>query len=207
MTNKPSPTAVGNGYRRAAAATRAPSGTLPGRYHPALVALHWILALLLALALGMGTFVLAQTPNGAVGKIDALRGHMIMGITIGALMLVRLIVRLRRAVRQRPRPGMLRGPVGQSCAHRLYVLVFAMAASGGATALLSGLPDLVFGNTMAPLPESFFAYPPRIVHGWVAKALFLLIGLHVIGALFHQFARKDRLLARMWFGNRSEPRS
>ena len=156
----------------------------------------------------MGTFVLAQTPNDAVGKIDALRGHMIMGITIGALMLVRLIVRLRSS---RP-PAASTGHaaldrLGNLAHIGLYVLVFAMAASGGATALLSGLPDIVFGNTMAPLPESFFAYPPRIVHGWVAKALFLLIGLHVIGALFHQFSRKDRLLARMWFGNRSEPRS
>ena len=156
----------------------------------------------------MGSFVLAETPNDAVGKIDALRGHMIVGMAIGALMLVRLIVRLRTSHPPAASTGSAAlDRLGKLAHAGLYVLVFAMAASGGATALWSGLPDIVFGNSMAPLPESFFAYPPRIVHGWVAKALFLVIGFHLIGALFHQFGLKDRLLSRMWFGKRAGPRS
>ncbi len=208
MYNNPSQVAISDDERRAVMDTMHSINTPTERYHPALVALHWTLALLLALALGMGTFVLAQTPNDAVGKIDALRGHMIVGIAIGALMLVRLIVRLRTNHPPAASTGHAALDRLARLAHAgLYVLVFAMAASGGATALLSGLPDIVFGNTMVPLPESFFAYPPRFVHGWLAKALFVLIGLHVIGALFHQFRLKDRLLSRMWFGKKAGPRS
>ena len=202
MHNNPSQAAISGNERRAVIETMHSIDTPPSRYHPALVALHWTLALLLALALGMGTFVLAQTPNYAVGKIGALRGHMIMGVAIGALMLVRLIVRLRTSHPPAQSAGHAALDRLRNLAHTgLYVLVFAMAASGGATAMLAGLPEIVFGNTMAPLPESFYAYPPRFVHGWIAKALFLVIGFHLIGALFHQFRLKDRLLSRMWSGS------
>jgi cytochrome b561 len=208
MYKNPSQAAITDDERRAVIDTMHSINTPPERYHPALVALHWLSALLLTLALGMGTFVLAETPNDAMDKIDALRGHMIMGIAIGSLMLVRLIVRLRTNRPSAASTGHAALDRLRSLAHGgLYLMVFVMAASGGATALLSGLPEIAFGNTMMPLPESFFAYPPRFVHGWVAKALFLLIGFHVIGALFHQFGFKDRLLSRMWFGKKAGPRS
>jgi cytochrome b561 len=67
----------------------------PSRHHPALVSLHWLLALLIMLAMGMGTFVLKEIPNTSPEKLGALQGHMIMGFAIGALMMARLIVRLR----------------------------------------------------------------------------------------------------------------
>lgn len=202
MYTNPSQTTISDDERRAVMDTMQVINTLPRRYHPALVALHWVLALLLTLPLGMGTFVLAQTPNSAIGKIDTLRGHMILGITIAALMLVRLIVRSRTSHPPAASTGHAALDRLRHLTHTgLYMLVFAMAASGGAIALLSGLPEIVFGNTMLPLPESFSVYPPRLVHGWIAKALFIVIGFHLIAALFHQFGLKDRLLSRMWFGN------
>ena len=61
----------------------------PSRHHPALVSLHWLLALLIMLAMGMGTFVLKDIPNTSPEKLGALQGHMIMGFAIGALMMAR----------------------------------------------------------------------------------------------------------------------
>ena len=202
MTKTPTSATIPDKRQAQADTTRLSSGP-PERYHPALVILHWTLALLLMLALVMGTLVLAETPNDAGDKIDSLRGHMILGTVIGALMLVRLIVRWRT---RRP-PAASTGNaaidrLGTLVHAGLYLLVFLMAASGLATALWAGLPQIVFGNGTAALPESFFIYPPRHVHGWVAKALLLVIGFHLIGALFHQFRLKDRLLSRMWFGGR-----
>jgi cytochrome b561 len=52
------------------------------------------------------------------------------------------------------------------------------------------------------LPEDFWVYAPRAGHGITATVLILLIALHVGAALYHQFIRKDNLLARMWFGKR-----
>ncbi|MGQ0547124.1 MAG: cytochrome b [Betaproteobacteria bacterium] len=77
---------------------------------------------------------------------------------------------------------------------RLYVLVILMAASGFALAVSAGLPDIVFGGSGAPLPESFSAYPARAVHGVVGGLLALLVLIHAGAALYHQFVRRDGLL-------------
>ena len=70
-------------------------------------------------------------------------------------------------------------------------------------ALATGLPDIVFRGSGAPLPETFAGIAPRTVHGIVAKLLIALIALHVAAALYHHFVRRDGLLRRMTFGRGS----
>ena len=177
--------------------------TQPTRYAPVLVGLHWLLAALIMLAMTMGTFVLKEMPNTSPDKVGSLRGHMIVGMVIAALMLVRLVTRLRTRRPPHAATGStLLDQLGRAAHAGLYLLVFAMAASGLATAVQAGLPEIVFGGGAGSLPRDFSAYTPRLVHGWIAKALMALVGLHVAGVLFHQFRLKDRLLSRMWFGKR-----
>jgi cytochrome b561 len=45
-------------------------------------------------------------------------------------------------------------------------------------------------------------HPTEDVHGYLAYAIFGLAGLHAGAALWHQFYRRDGLLARMWPGRR-----
>lgn len=176
----------------------------PTRYHPVLVALHWLIAFAVLVALGMGTFVLKELPNTAPLKIDGLGDHMIAGISILVLMVIRLFVRL---FTQKPQPATTGNPALDKIArlmhYAFYVVVFLMAFSGIGIAVQAGLPDIVFFGSGAPLPETFAIYPPRIGHGIFAKLLMALIVMHVGAALFHQFVRKDRLLSRMWFGRRT----
>ena len=40
------------------------------------------------------------------------------------------------------------------------------------------------------------------LHGLSANLLLLLILLHVAAAFYHQFIRRDNLIARMWYGAR-----
>jgi cytochrome b561 len=175
----------------------------PSRYHPGLVALHWLVAILVLFSLGMGMLVLEEIPNSSPDKIDALRGHMIAGIVILLLMLIRLALRLKT---KRPAPA----TTGNAVLDRLalithwgfYLLVLLMAASGIATSVQAGLPAIVFGGSGAPLPESFSIYVPRMVHGATAGVLLGLVILHAGAALYHQFVRRDNLLSRMWFGKR-----
>jgi cytochrome b561 len=172
------------------------------RFHPLLVALHWLLAMLIIAALALGNLVMIRLPNTDPMKFEALRFHMSGGILIGISMLVRLGVRSRT---RHPASAATRNPALDRLAwlsHRmLYLLVFAMVFSGGAMALQSGLPAVVFGNN-GNLPADFWIYPARSVHYLVSRLLMALIAVHVAGALYHTLILKDGLLQRMWFGTR-----
>ena len=172
------------------------------RYHPALVALHWLLALFIPAALALGALVLAKIPNASPMKIEGLRSHMIGGMLILALMLLRLFVRTGTA---HPPAAAAGHPLLDRVAwwsHRLlYALVIAMAASGLFMALQTRLFVSVLGGG-GPLPADFWAFPIRWVHYLVSRLLMALIALHVAGALYHAFIRKDGLLRRMVFGRR-----
>lgn len=176
---------------------------MPTRYHPALVALHWLLAFMIVLALFAGSQMLAKTPNYDPEKIMALRAHMSVGIAILVLMIIRLVVRLRSDTPPEADIGNAAVNRLSRVAHwALYLLVFGMIASGIATSVMADLPDIVFGGSDAPLPEDFSIYPPRIAHGIMAVLLGLLILGHIGAALYHQVVRRDGLLRRMWFGAR-----
>ena len=69
--------------------------TLVSRYHPALVVLHWLLALLIIAALALGALVMVKIPNSSPMKLEALRSHMSGGMAILVLMLIRLVIRMR----------------------------------------------------------------------------------------------------------------
>jgi cytochrome b561 len=175
----------------------------PSRYHPVLVALHWLVAAFIVGALVLGMFVMKTIPNSSPQKIEALRAHMIGGAAILALMITRFVIRLLSA---RPEPATIGSPVLDRIARishiAFYGLVGGMVATGLATAVLAGLPDIVFGGSGAALPESFAVFPTRVIHGVLAKLLATLIFIHASAALYHHFIRRDRLLARMWFGRR-----
>jgi cytochrome b561 len=173
------------------------------RYHPALVALHWLLAVMIIVGLVMGGNVLAETPNSDPAKMFSLQMHMGLGIVILGLMLVRLVLRLRTAKPPHADIGNELVNKGAVVGHwAFYGLVILMCASGIGISILAGLPAIVFGGSGDPLPVNFDDLTPRIVHGIIAKLLMLSIVAHVLAALYHQFVRKDGLFSRMWFGDR-----
>jgi len=176
--------------------------TLVSRYHPALVALHWLLALLIIAALALGALVMVKIPNASPMKLEALRSHMTGGMLILGLMLVRLLIRVRSA---HPAPASAGHPLldwlGWASHRVFYVTVIAMAGSGIAMALQSGLFDTVlFGH--GKVPDDFWAFPIRRVHYLLSRVLMTLIAIHVTAALYHALLLRDGLLGRMWFGRR-----
>jgi cytochrome b561 len=175
--------------------------TLVSRYHPLLVALHWILAVLIVAALALGALVMVKIPNTDPMKLEALRSHMIGGGLILVLTLVRLFVRIRT---EHPAPASAGHPVLDWLAwasHRmLYGAVLGLAISGLIMALQTGLPGILFGG--GTLPADFWVYPIRSVHYVISRVLMAVIALHIVGALYHTLMLRDGLLRRMFFGRR-----
>ena len=172
------------------------SNSSPARYHPLLVTFHWLIAILVFVALAAGFFV-KGLPNEPA-KWAPLGMHMRIGQIILFLMIARLIIRF---ITKRPAPADTGNPLLNRAAglvHALlYVGVIAMAIAGMGTAAQAGL-----NQPGASLPEDFFAFPARYGHGYTAIVLLVLIAVHVGAWAYHQFIKKDNLFARMWFGKR-----
>jgi cytochrome b561 len=89
--------------------------------------------------------------------------------------------------------------LGKFVHYALYLLVFLMSISGMSLSIQAGLPSIVFGGS-GILPADFYDFAARMLHGFIAPALVLLVLLHVGAAFYHQLALKDNLLSRMWYG-------
>ena len=174
------------------------------RHDPLLVALHWLMALMVLVSLAAGGLVLAEMPRQSPDRYMALAGHMTSGLVIGVLLIVRLLTRIRSEKPPRATTGNpLIDRIGVLTHWGFYVLIAGMMLSGLATAIGAGLVPIVFSSSGEALPGDLTVFPQRVAHGLIARVLLALIALHVAAALYHQFVRRDGLLRRMWFGNRS----
>lgn len=172
------------------------------RYHPALVALHWFLAILIIADLAAGSLILSHIPNEVPRKIAGLRSHMLGGAAILTLMLLRVAIRSTSATPPAAPTGSALLDRVAWLSHRLiYFVIFAMIGSGLIMALQTNLFEIVFLGR-GKVPQTFWVYPFRGVHYGLSRLLMALIALHISGALFHVVIRRDGLLRRMWFGHR-----
>ena len=173
------------------------------QYHPLLVVLHWLMAVMVLGSLAAGGLVLAEMPRESPDRYMALAGHMGFGLAIGVLLIVRLLARIRS---EKPPPATTGNPlldrIGILTHWGFHVLIAGMVLSGLATALGAGLFPIVFGSSGEPLPGDLTVFPQRVAHGLIARLLLVLIALHFVAAHYHQLVRRDGLLRRMWFGKR-----
>ena len=171
----------------------------PSRYHPLLVSLHWLVVILVFAAFALGKFMSGQPNDDA--KIPFLWLHMLLGIVTLFVIVVRFIARLRLPKPPRATTGnALLDKIGVLVHYSLYVFVLLMSISGISLSMQAGLTPIVFGGSGASLPADFYAFNARILHGFIAPALLILVLLHVGAAFYHQLVLKDNLLARMWYG-------
>lgn len=167
------------------------------RYHPALIVLHWLLALAIVLVFAFGSFVLDDMDNANVRKPDLLKLHLTFGILILAFTFLRLAVRVRTA---KPAPLSSGKPLMDKVAvgihHLLYTLTVLTALAGLALAYSAGLFGVLYQHA-GSLPKDFENFTAHGIHGLLAIALLGVAGLHVAGALQHQFILKDGILSRI----------
>jgi cytochrome b561 len=170
------------------------------RYHPLLVALHWLLAVLIIGNLAAGKLVLDGLADGDPEKLTVLQLHMLGGLTILALLVVRLVTRFATA---KPAPAHDSRPLHWLAAANhaaLYLAALAMTVTGLGMAQLAGLFPLLEGKPVT-LPDDWSAIAPHAGHELFSGVLIGLIVLHLAGALYH-LVKRDGTAGRMWFGKR-----
>jgi len=166
-------------------------------------ALHWLGALCVVLAWLLGTFI-DDLPKAWEPKV--IFTHMSLGLTVLALLVLRLGWRVARPV---PPLATRLGPwvdfLAVAMQWLLLALMIAVPITGIVLELARGQPLPLFGlaEIASPWPrDRAFAGSVKEVHETVANALLLLATLHAAAALFHHFMLKDRVLVRMLAGPR-----
>jgi cytochrome b561 len=191
----------------------------PDRYSMVAIILHWTIA-----ALIVTNVLIAWAADDLKGieAAQAFQPHKTIGITVLLLTLTRLAWRL---VMKPPRmPGTL-APWERQLARTVHVLFYvvmvALPLSGWAmvsTSALASVYPIQFGPFEWPIIDQL-AYLPRderrdlhelleVVHERFAQSMiYVLVPLHVAGALKHQFIDKGDELGRMipfWPRRRAE---
>jgi cytochrome b561 len=165
------------------------------------VVLHWLIAacVFAQISLGLWMIGIPKSPPGV--RAYWFNVHKSIGITLGVLILARLLWRL--AHRAPPLPGSL--PAWQRIAAKvshagLYVCMIVMPVSGYLGSSFTKYPIKYFGYT---LPHWGWDAPPlkelmSQVHYATAIVFMALIALHVAAALKHLALDRDGVFQRMW---------
>ncbi|MBV9695621.1 MAG: cytochrome b [Gammaproteobacteria bacterium] len=161
--------------------------------------LHWLIVALIVTQVTLASMA-DDLPVGP-RKIKLLATHKSIGITILALVCVRLLWRWSNPTP--PLPDNLR-PYERTAARAthglLYALLFAMPLSGWMMSSARGFPVSYFGFFTLPdlVPKSRPLYEALLTtHGVLAVILIAVAALHALAALRHHFWLKDDVLRRM----------
>ncbi|MCG6943151.1 MAG: cytochrome b [Thiohalocapsa sp.] len=183
----------------------APVRNAAKRYPFMLIGLHWLTALLILAGV---TLILAREDvSGRALRLWLLEQHRSLGLLVLALVCVRLALRWRYRARL-PRHGLPRAVAVASAAGHLglYVLLLAIPFLGWAQTSASGQDVRLFGLIRLPSLLGLDFDLADTLQGWhqvAAWSLLVLIGVHVLAALWHHLLRRDGVLTAMLPGPRS----
>ena len=169
------------------------------RYSTVSLILHWGIAALVVTQICLITA--REMTEGPIAR-EFLSIHKAVGLGILILTLVRLGWRVANPAIPLPQSM----PVWQKLLARathvlFYALLIGMPLGGWAASSAAGRDISWFGLfnwPLLPLPQSReLAGQFMDMHELGAKALYVLLALHVIGALKHHFVDRDNVLHRM----------
>jgi len=169
-------------------------------YNPALRAVHWLMALMIFIALPLGVWA-SQLPRGDL-RSEVLFVHKSFGVTVLALVVLRIVIRLIVGAPRYARPlgRLVQGAAGAGH-FALYALMIAMPVSGYLTSVAGGhevsffglfdLPNLVPKNKAVDEAAS----QAHFVFAWALGATLVL---HLAAVVWHARVKRDEVLTRMW---------
>jgi cytochrome b561 len=180
------------------------------RYDSASIFLHWTIAGLILIQIGLGWTMNEVLPDHSPAQASILTLHISVGLTILLLVLVRIGVRLTHRPPALPSGIAPWERVLARASHLLfYVLMLAMPLTGWTLVSLGGKPIRFWDLPWPALPGTGLVLgspAPRPVrhelshiHVYILIWIVLItLALHVAGALKHQFDASPVLWKMMW---------
>jgi cytochrome b561 len=142
------------------------------------IALHWLIAILIPLAWLSSGGAEEAWDGLEKGVVPGFVPHVAFGIAVLALVVLRLVIRLRRGAPDAPGvPGSLQVRAA-AWGHRLIYLLMITVPLGGISIWFGGMDN---GD----------------IHGLFANVLMVVVLGHTALALYHHYVVKDGLIRRM----------
>lgn len=170
---------------------------------------HWITAALLLIVFGL--VLSREWIDDKTARTLLLQGHRIVGLLICSLAVLRLVLRSRFPL---ARPSTPLTPwqrwMSRLVQALMYTLLMSLPLLGWLLTNARGQPVSV--PLLGSLPllterDLDWADTLEVVHTWAAWSLLGLIALHGTAAIWHHHVRGDGVLASMWPGLRTKPRT
>lgn len=175
---------------------REPATTQGLRHAPTTIALHWLTAILVILLFIIGKTI-DDAPKGPL-RVDYRSLHMLLGITLGLVLVVRIVW---RSTRGGMLPALDQGVlllIARATHYLLYGLMAVTVALGITNVWVQG--DSIFNLVQVPqlVPgDRALIHQIGDWHALCADAVVIVAGLHSAAALFHHFVMRDATLRRM----------
>lgn len=169
------------------------------RYSRMQRALHWIMAVVIVLALAIGLYCayLDHTPE----REFLMTIHKSLGMTALALLVLRIPVRAYRGEpywqKEPHRHVRIAARVGHGL---LYALMLLMPVAGYITSGAEGRDIPWFGLFNWPNlmdHDRNFGRLVGTIHEYGAYLFFIVLGLHLAAVVWHRLVKKDETLSRM----------
>lgn len=165
------------------------------QYSKRMVIVHWLTLAVLVAAWFLGDVVHdARKAGGA--DIAGYGLHAAVGGAVLLLTLARLFFRRQDGV-PAPVGASLMDKVAKGIHHTLYAVLILLPVSGMMQVLTSGVGKAIASGDATLLPAKFEGVAAHGIHEVLVTVLIVLVVVHVLGALKHQFLMKDGLMERM----------
>ncbi len=165
------------------------------KYSKRIIITHWLTLALLIAAWFLGDAVNEARHEG-VATINGYVIHSLAGAVVLLLTLARFAFRAKDGVP----PALGDTPmdkVAKGIHYALYAVLVLLPVSGMMQVLGSDVGKAIAAGDAALLPAKFEGVAAHEVHEVLVTALIVLVAVHVLGALKHQFVMKDNIMDRM----------
>jgi cytochrome b561 len=160
-----------------------------------MVIVHW-----LTLALLVAAWFLGESVHDARHDSGATLTGYIVHAAVGGTLLLLLLARLyfRRRDGTPPVVGDTQlDKAAKGVHYLLYALLVLLPVSGMMQILTSDVGKALLAGDAALLPKKFDGVTAHVVHEQLVNVLIVLVALHILGTIKHQFIIKDGLMSRM----------
>lgn len=172
----------------------------PSGFGAPLIALHWLVLALMAAAYATMEFR-GIFPRGSDGRLAMRVAHYALGLSVLALVLVRIPLRLARgAPAIVPSPPAWQATAAKLGHFALYALMIVLPVLGWLAYGAEGRVATLFGFAlpMPIAPNEAWVKPLEGAHEVAGNIGYALVGLHAAAALWHHYVVRDNTLALMW---------